>query len=221
MKKLFVPLFLLLLFTACGEQKVEEESKQWDFPPMVMVDGELYLDTGCPSTITERCGTPDGTISSSVDGSERPVENDQSNFGTGYDYQITGEGQIELLLNGKWRVFATEEVREQLQFPEPPGADSVEKLTSPPPLTLIIGEESFEALTGTSSWWYDNGDGTQTAIEADSPHPLTVRELMPVLPASAERVTLDFPSSPDVITAARVISDPRLKSQMRTSKSVK
>ncbi len=208
MKKLLVPLFLLLLLSACGEAPIEEESEQWDFPPMVMVDGELYLDTGYPSTITARCGTPDGTITSSVDGSERPTENDQSNFGTGYEYQRTGEGQIELLLNGKWRVFATEEVRKQLQFPTPPGEESGETLTSPPNLTLIVGEETFEALTGTSSWWYDNGDGTQTAIEADSPHPLTMRELMPVLPADAERLTLDFPTLPDVITAAFIVSDP-------------
>lgn len=209
MKKLLVPLFLLVLLCACGEQKVNEnESEQWDFPPMVMVNGELYLDTGYPSTITERCGTPDGTITSSVDGSERPTENDQSNFGTGYDYQITGEGQIELLLNDKWRVFATEEVRKQLQFPAEPGADSAEKLTSPPPLTLLVGEEAFKALTGTSSWWYDNGDGTQTGIEADSPHPLTMRELMPVLPVAAERVTLDFSTPPDTVTAVCIVSDP-------------
>ncbi len=209
MKKILpVLLCLLLLVPGCGEAPAEQESEQWDFPPMVMVDGELYLDTGCSSTITARCGTPDGTITSSVDGSERPTENDQSNFGTGYEYQITGEGTIELLLDDEWRIFATEEVRKQLQFPTPPGEESSEKLTAPPPLTLIVSEESFEALTGTSSWWYDNGDGTQTSIEADSLHPLNAQELMPILPTDAERVTLDFPTLPDVITAAFIVSDP-------------
>lgn len=209
MKKCFVPLLLLLLLTACGEVPAEEvESEQWDFPPMVMVDGELYLDSGYSSTLTERCGTPDGTITSSVDGSQRPGENDQSNFGTGYDYQIIGDGVIELLLNDKWRVFETEEAREKRQALNEPSTGSAEKLTSPPSLTLVCGEERFDALRGTSSWWYDNGDGTKTSIAADSLHPLNAQKLMSVLPADAERVTLEFSVLPDSVSAAFIVSDP-------------
>ena len=207
MKKWLVPLLLLLLLSACGESPAEE-SERWAFPPMVMVNGELYLDTGYPSTITERCGTPDGTITTSVDGSQRPTENEQSNFGTGYDYQLVGEGVIELLLNDKWWVFATEEARKEIQFPAEPGADSIEKLTSPPPLTLVCGKEAFEALQGTFSWWYDNDGGTQTAIEADGLHPLQAQELMSVLPADTERVTLEFAVLPDKVSAAFIVSDP-------------
>ena len=66
-----------------------------------------------------KCGTPDGEITSAVDGSKEPTEDDQSNFGTGYGYQYgAGEGTIELYLNGNWRIFATEEVRQAIQFPE-------------------------------------------------------------------------------------------------------
>ena len=44
-------------------------------------------------------------------------------------------------------------------------------------------DSSIEALRGTTSWFYDNGDGTQTGIESDSMHPLDInsKEHMPTL----------------------------------------
>lgn len=76
-----------------------------DVIPMVMVNGELYYDTGKESEIDGRCGLMDGEITSSVDGSEIPAEDNQSNFGTGYEYQIGTEGRIEIYINNKWLVF--------------------------------------------------------------------------------------------------------------------
>lgn len=53
----------------------------------------------------------DGKITSEVDGSEKPTEDNQSNFGTGYGYQYgSQEGIIEIYMNDKWMVFATEKV---------------------------------------------------------------------------------------------------------------
>ncbi len=46
-----------------------EEELAWDRIPMVMVNGKLYCDTGKESTLYRRCGTPDGEIISTVDGS--------------------------------------------------------------------------------------------------------------------------------------------------------
>ena len=87
-----------------------------------MVDGVLYYDAGRLSTVSARCGNMDGEITSAVDCSEIPTENNQSNFGTGYGYQIgPREGTIEVCIDGNWNVFATKEVREQIQFPD--GAD--------------------------------------------------------------------------------------------------
>lgn len=54
-------------------------------------------------------------------------------------------------------------------------------LKAPPVLTVINGKESIEALKGTYSLTYNNGDGTATSVEADSLHPLQARELMPEL----------------------------------------
>ena len=86
------------------EQNAEEENK-WDKIPMVMVDGKLYYDTGNESAIDGRCGNMDGEIISTVDGSETPTENDQSNFGTGFGYQYGTEDTIEIFINEKWIVF--------------------------------------------------------------------------------------------------------------------
>lgn len=44
-----------------------EETEQWDLIPMVMVNGELYLDTGHESSKTERTDHFDGEITSEVD----------------------------------------------------------------------------------------------------------------------------------------------------------
>ena len=73
-----------------------EETERWDLIPMVMVNGELYLDTGHKSSKIERTDHFDEEITSEVDGSKQPTEDDQSNFGTGFGYQYgSQEGLIE------------------------------------------------------------------------------------------------------------------------------
>lgn len=81
------------------------ETTLGDLPPMAMVDGTLYYDSGRESTIDGRCGVMDGEITSTVGGNEIPTEDGQSNFGTGYGYQRTGQDQIEIYINDKWMVF--------------------------------------------------------------------------------------------------------------------
>ena len=77
-----------------------------DLPPLVMVDGQLYQDTGRESTLTGRCGVLDGEITSAVPSQEVPFEDNQSNFGTGFGYQIGPEPDtIEVYLNETWMVF--------------------------------------------------------------------------------------------------------------------
>ena len=64
-------------------------------------------------------GVMDGEITSTVEGTKKPTKDNESNFGTGYGYQYgPQEGTIEILMNEEWRVFATEEVRQEIQFPE-------------------------------------------------------------------------------------------------------
>lgn len=121
MKKIItLALICILGLTGCSEAGAEK----WDMIPMVMVDGTLYLDTGHNNTEVRKCGTPDGKITSTVEGTEKPTKDNQSNFGSGYGYQYGAtEGTIEIYMNDAWRIFATEEVRQQIQFPEEESAE--------------------------------------------------------------------------------------------------
>ena len=136
--------------------KVIKETETWDLIPMVMVNGTLYLDTGHESKIEARCGVMDGEITSQVDGNKQPSVDDQSNFGTGYGYQYGAtEGTIELFMNGKWWIFATEEVRQKIQFP------SIEDELSKFYLTIgSEGVKSIELTMPSSSGGCENADGS-------------------------------------------------------------
>lgn len=74
------------------------------YPPCVMVDGVVYKDTGYVDSMAG-CGVMDGEISSSVDGRQLPAKDDQSNFGTGYGYQRSSEGQVMVEIEGERRIF--------------------------------------------------------------------------------------------------------------------
>ncbi len=90
-------------------------TEKYDLIPMVMIDGELYLDTGYKK-YDERSHS-DGIITSQVKSTEKPAENNQSNFGTGHPYRFgETEGTVEIGVDSKWLIFATEEVRQELQF---------------------------------------------------------------------------------------------------------
>ena len=84
--------------------------------PMVMVDGLLYYDTGKESTLEGRCGMMDGEITSTVDASEIPTEDNQSNFGVGFGYQYGINNSIDIQMEeGTWFVFQ----REGTEYVEP------------------------------------------------------------------------------------------------------
>ena len=75
-------------------------------PRMLMVDGVLYEDAGCEDTTEGRCGNMDGEITSSVESWQQPEEDGQSNFGSGFGYQIGMEPDtLEVLQDGHWLVF--------------------------------------------------------------------------------------------------------------------
>lgn len=89
---------------ACLEAaKIEEdvESAMSDYPALIMINGVLYCDSGEIST-DGRCGVMDGEITSTCD--EIPTTDNQSNFGTGYSYQIF-ENRIDVLIDEQWHIF--------------------------------------------------------------------------------------------------------------------
>ena len=91
---------------------LEQTDAMWDRIPMVRINSKLYYDTGKESTVIGRCGNMDGEITSTVDGSEIPMEDNQSNFGSGFGYQYGAEDTIEIYMNEKWFVFASREETE-------------------------------------------------------------------------------------------------------------
>lgn len=74
------------------------------YPPCVMVDGIIYKDTGYVSSMPG-CGNMDGEITSTVDETDLPEENNQSNFGSGYQYQRSSEGQLIVVIDGNRIIF--------------------------------------------------------------------------------------------------------------------
>ena len=76
----------------------------------LMVDDKLYYCTGRENTDTKKCGVMDGIIETSVEKGEVPTENNQSNFGSGYGWQRSGDYEIEVhmpynSLANKWMCF--------------------------------------------------------------------------------------------------------------------
>ena len=109
--KLCIIWMALFILAGCsdGSTQAAQEKVKWDKIPMVMVDGYLYYDTGKESTTIGENGITEGKITSAVDGSEIPTENDQSNFGEGFAYRYTEDGTIEILMNEKWIIFEPRE----------------------------------------------------------------------------------------------------------------
>ncbi len=113
MKKRIPLLLACLLLTGCGA-----ETESYDQPPQVMVDDTLYITTGHPVPGQSSADTEvEGTITSEVDSSKSPTEDDQSNFGIGYGYR-TGlhEGTLEVHIDGDWVIFATDDAKKSLDF---------------------------------------------------------------------------------------------------------
>jgi len=81
----------------------------WDLRPMIMVNGELYLDTRekIPVEIDESAIV--GEINSSVDSSKKPTEEGQTNFGfEGAEYAYFEDNIAVLSGNNEWILFEKE-----------------------------------------------------------------------------------------------------------------
>lgn len=87
-----------------AEKPGDNEKAEHNYPPMVKVAGVVYVDTGYENAMAT-CGTADGEIKTAVDGTKKPVRDDQSNFGTGYDYQFWEKGYMNVRLNNRWILF--------------------------------------------------------------------------------------------------------------------
>lgn len=80
-------------------------------------------------------------------------------------------------------------------------------LEGPPALAVVSDETNMGALLGTYSWQKMNSDGTITATEADSAHPLVCKDLLLPYETTEATATLNFTESPDRILSVRCWSD--------------
>lgn len=75
-----------------------------DFVEMIKVKDQIYISTDVVVDVL-RCGVMDGLIDSTVDKGVFPEENNQSNFGTGYGYQIRSADIVDVYIDGEWIMF--------------------------------------------------------------------------------------------------------------------
>lgn len=108
---------IMVLFTACSKSDTKTGETDKSYPPMVKVDGTTYADTGYENAMVT-CGTADGEIKTTVDGKSMPENDDESNFGTGYGYQVWENGYINVEIEGRWILFRDVELKEDGQIPK-------------------------------------------------------------------------------------------------------
>lgn len=183
--------FLLILLASCGTKSPVPDSNALlqssitesgevestdqntgNSSPMVMIKGELYYDTGRESDFIGRCGVMDGKILTTVDGTEIPKEDDQSNFGSGYGYQFIDKG-IDIKIDQKWIRFE-KETKESTEFIENSEIDawginlSADNIT-PTGLTLICnqsgGQPTGDLDTGSPYWLETKTDDQWVTVE--------------------------------------------------------
>lgn len=131
------------------------ENEKFHKIPMIMINGELYYDTGIESDLGPRCGTMDGEITSTVDSTEIPKENNQSNFDEGYGYQYIGEYSIDVLMNDKWIRFEKELNNFDGVFMEVIEASKTSaklEIINPTDLEVIYGEDYDLQVNHNGKW---------------------------------------------------------------------
>lgn len=113
MKKYILILAAIMFLTvgcskgSTSEKEVEEEA----YPKAVKVSGTIYEDTGFENAMVT-CGMMDGEIKTTVSEKEMPVNDDESNFGTGYGYQVWEEGYINVQIDNKQILFKDVELKD-------------------------------------------------------------------------------------------------------------
>lgn len=119
MRKFILILAAIMLLTvgcnkgSTSEKEVEEEA----YPKAVKVSGTIYEDTGYENAMVT-CGTMDGEIKTTVSEKEMPVNDDESNFGTGYGYQVWEEGYINVQIDNKQILFKDIELKDDDSIPK-------------------------------------------------------------------------------------------------------
>lgn len=119
MKKYILILAAIMVLTVGCSKEVtnKKEVEEEDYPKAVKVSGTIYEDTGFENAMVT-CGTMDGEIKTTVSEKEMPVNDDESNFGTGYGYQVWEEGYINVQIDNKQILFKDIELKDDDSIPK-------------------------------------------------------------------------------------------------------
>lgn len=98
-----ISMCLTILMSGCGKESISST----DLKPMIMVNGNIYLDTGVEAQMDEK-KVVDGEILSTVSQTEKPTEDDQSNFGAVGNSYIIDNNDVVVQINDKWFRFSLE-----------------------------------------------------------------------------------------------------------------
>lgn len=140
------------------------ESITADRIPMIMAEGELYLDMGRPMPVEIAPSAVIGTVTSNVRPSDIPAVNGQSNFDCiGAQYARYEDG-IAVKLDHEWWYFQKEEMLGiKLEAPD----------ASPAGLTLVCiqsgGRPTGKLFTGSYYWLEKETDGRWAEVEMKLP----------------------------------------------------
>lgn len=95
--------------TSSIQLQPSEAQMLWDLPPMIMINSQLYVDTGKEGP-SGAASAIDGTIKTTVDAHKRPSEHAQSNFGLIGSAYVIGDGFVQVNMNDKWFIFEPEQL---------------------------------------------------------------------------------------------------------------
>lgn len=144
MKKILFILITIFAFSACSNEKIDEEgvkdpneNVKWDLIPMIFIDDNLYLFSSEKKNYDDEKNF-DGEIDSQVEGSSKPYKNNQSNFGTGFKYKILDEGKtINLYHDDNKLMFFKKDLNENVKW------DLIPMIIVDDKLYLYSGEEKY------------------------------------------------------------------------------
>lgn len=105
---------------------------------------------------------------------------------------------IGLIVCGIFVLCSSDEMK--LLFHKSTESDGIKQVYAPPTLSIVVGENTYDALEGTSSWATISEDGTADAKEKTVSHPLMCQESLSLIEANSGNATLSFTVAPDTIT---------------------
>ncbi len=127
-----------------------------DFVEMVKVKDQVYISTNVVVDVL-RCGVMDGEIDSTVEPGVMPEENNQSNFGTGFGYQIRSADIVDVYINGEWIMFTPAERQIYIDLECEPEEEIKEEAV---PLVTVTSDKCTEAayeMFASSMTWSEHG----------------------------------------------------------------